>query len=341
MGDLAFPLLLVVFASFFQGTFGLGMKYMRPLAWEGWWLVHVTVAMVVLPWLWALVAVPDLAGAIWGAPRGAVVGGMLYGFLWGVGGILFGVSVGRVGVSITYGIVMGLAASMGSLVPLFQMGGAASRPAFPWVIMGVVVMLVGVAISAVAGVLRDRLSAADGDIGGIRTGSAFRVGLGIAVASGVLSALLNVGFASAQPVAKAAEALGAVTRNSSLAAWVVVLVGAYAMNAGYALLMLAKNRSWGSFGAVGSAKAYRWAVLAGLFWFGALGVYGQGAALMGEMGPVIGWPMLLGLALVISNVWASRAGEWKGAPGPFRLMLAGVGVLIVACVILGYANGIK
>lgn len=340
MGDLAFPLLLVVFASFFQGTFGLGMKYMRPLSWEGWWLVHVTVAMVVLPWAWALVAVPDPIGAIAGAPRAAVVGGMIYGFLWGVGGILFGVSVGRVGVSITYGIVMGLAASMGSLVPLFQMEGAASKGAFPFILIGVGMMLVGVGISAVAGVRRDRAQATVGGIDGIRTGSAFRVGLGIAVASGVLSALLNVGFASAQPVARAAEACGALTRNSSLVAWVVVLVGAYAMNAGYALFLLIKNGSWGSYGAAGSGKAYRWAVLAGLFWFGALGVYGQGAALMGEMGPVIGWPMLLGLALVISNVWAARAGEWKGAAGPFRLMLLGVGVLIGACAILGYANGL-
>ncbi len=38
-----------------------------------------------------------------------------------------GVSVGHVGVSITYGIVMGLAASVGSLVPLFPMEGAAFR----------------------------------------------------------------------------------------------------------------------------------------------------------------------------------------------------------------------
>ncbi len=340
MGDLAVPLLLVVLASFFQGTFGLGMKYMRPLAWEGWWLVHVTVAMVVLPLGWAMAAVPDLVGSIVAAPRGAVYGGMLYGFLWGVGGILFGVSVGRVGVSITYGIVMGLAASMGSLVPLFQVEGAVERPAFPWILVGVGAMLVGVGISAVAGVWRDRLQGAGGGIEGIGSGRAFRVGLGIAVASGVLSALLNVGFASAQPVAKVAEAHGALTRNSSLAAWVVVLVGAYAMNAGYALFLLFKNGSWGSYGSAGSAKAYRWAVAAGLFWFGALGVYGQGAALMGELGPVIGWPILLGLALIISNIWAVRAGEWRDAGGPFRLMLLGVGVLIAACVVLGYANGL-
>lgn len=110
--EMLFPLLLVLFASVFQGTFGLGMKYMKPLAWEAWWLIYGLVAMVLFPGIWALIAVPDLFGAIAAAPGAAVFKGALFGFLWGVGGILFGVSVGYVGVSITYGIVMGLALSI-------------------------------------------------------------------------------------------------------------------------------------------------------------------------------------------------------------------------------------
>ena len=35
--------------------------------------------------------------------------------------------------------------------------------------------------------------------------------------------------------------------------------------------------------------------------------------IIGEIGPVIGWPILLGLSLIISNFWAFRAGEWKNA----------------------------
>jgi len=100
-----------------------------------------------------------------------------------------------------------------------------------------------------------------------------------------------------------------------------------------------KNRS-GGFSLPGAGRASGWAVLTGVLWFAALGVYGQGAALMGSLGPVIGWPMLLALALVVSNALALRAGEWKGAPGPFRVMLAGVAVLMLACAILGYSNSL-
>lgn len=341
MNEILMPLALVVLASVFQGTFGLGMKYTRPMAWEAWWLVHATVAMLIVPWIWALLAVPDLVGVIAASPAKSVWGGILFGFLWGVGGILFGRSVPFIGMALTYGIVMGLAALMGSLIPLLQIADFAANPAVSYVLAGMAVMLAGVAVVAAAGIRRDQVLALAGkEIAGIQKGKAFRTGLVIAIVSGVLSALLNVGFANTEAIGKAAEQAGAVTRNSALARWVVVLLGAYAMNAGYALFLLVKNRSWDTFRTAGSGKACKWAVIAGLLWFAALGVYGQGAALMGALGPVIGWPMLLGLALIISTVLGVLTGEWKGARGPFQWMMGGIAVLILAICLLGYSNSI-
>jgi len=328
------PFLLVIIASVFQGSFGLGMKYMEPLKWEAWWLVHVTIAMIIFPMTWAIIAIPDLFSIIASAPLSAIYLGMLFGFLWGVGGILFGVSVPYIGLSLTMGIVMGLAASVGSVIPLLQTEGAFSNPATPYILIGVVIMLIGVFLTAKAGIQRDKLAGSDNATANITKG------IMIAVSCGVLSALLNVGFANATPVAKTAEEAGIITRNSSLAAWVVVLIGAYAMNAGYAIFLLFKNKSWNSFKVANSGKAYRWSIIAGLCWFAALGIYGQGSALMGEIGPVIGWPILLGLSLIISNIWAYQAGEWKGAKSPFQLLLIGLAVLIVASIVLGYSNTI-
>lgn len=338
MDNAFLPVLLVVLASFFQGTFGLGMKKVAPLAWEAWWLVYAAVAMVAMPWIWALLTVPDLGGAVARAGGGPVMLGALFGFLWGVGGILFGLSVSYVGISLTYGIVMGLAGSIGSLVPLLQAGE--HHRGVPYVLAGVGLMMIGVAVVAWAGVRRDR--GAGAGIAGIRQGREFRVGLVIAILSGVLSALLNVGFANAAPVAAAAAAGGALPRNSSLAAWVVVLGGAFLMNALYAGYLLARNRVWCTRGGTEPpGQAYLWAVVTGVLWFAALGVYGQGAALMGPMGPVIGWPMLLGLALIVSNLWAIRAGEWRGAAAAMRLMFIGVAILIAACALLGYSNSLE
>ena len=75
------PFLLVISASIFQGSFGVGMKYMAPLKWESWWLVHVTIAMVIFPLTWAFIAVPGLFEIIGNAPVNAVLLAMLFGFL--------------------------------------------------------------------------------------------------------------------------------------------------------------------------------------------------------------------------------------------------------------------
>ena len=332
--ELFLPFLLLIFASFFQGTFGLGMKYMNPMSWESWWVVHVLVAMILFPMIWAIIAIPDLFEIISNSPKDAIYLAMLFGFLWGIGGIMFGVSVPYIGLSLTMGIVMGLAGSAGSLIPLFQIENATSQPSFPYIIGGLLISLIGVAITAKAGIERDKLLSSDNKSSNIVKG------ILIAVTCGLLSSLLNVGFANAAPIADKAQEYGVIARNSSLAAWVVVLWGAFIMNFGYAIFLLIKNNSWKTFSFKNAKNAYKWSFIAGFCWFAALGVYGQGAALLGEIGPVIGWPILLGLSLIISNYWAYMAGEWKNASKPFNKLLLGLLVLIISAVVLGLGNSV-
>ena len=332
--ELLLPFVLLVFASFFQGSFGLGMKYMSPLSWEAWWLIHVTIAMILFPLLWAIIVVPNLFEIISSSPIESIQMAMLYGFLWGIGGIMFGVSVPYIGLSLTMGIVMGLAGSVGSLIPFFQGSNSTNDPVFTYVLVGLLISLIGVAFTAKAGIDRDKLQNSTES----KNKSNITKGILIAVVCGVLSALLNVGFSNAAPIAKTAENFGVITRNSSLVAWVVVLWGAFLMNALYCVYLLFKNNTWRSFREVSSFKAYIWSVIAGLCWFAALGVYGQGAALLGDIGPIIGWPILLGLSLIISNYWAYRAGEWRNAKKPFNLLLMGLVILILSATVLGFGS---
>ena len=342
MNELLLPILIVVLASVFQGTFGLGMKYIKPLAWEAWWIVHATVAMAVFPLMWALLVVPDLWQVIAHAPTNELVIGALLGFVWGIGGMMFGVSVGRIGVSLTYGIVMGLCSIAGALIPLFLRFDSVNPASLPFIFTGLFLLAVAVYIVTVAGLKRDRQLAEGGaEIEGIKKGRDFRVGLVIASACGLLSAMLAVGFDNTGGIGRLAEEAGALERNTALARWVVVLAGAYLMNAGYAVFFLVKNRSFGSFKTPGMLKALKWAVIAGLLWFAALGTYGQGVALMGDIGTMICWPVMLGLSLIVSNVAAVITGEWKGMGGPLKLMSLGVFVIIVATVLMAYASTMK
>ena len=342
MNELMLPIMIVVLASIFQGTFGLGMKYIKPLAWEAWWLVYATIAMVLFPMLWALIVVPDLFTVIANAPTNEIYMGAAMGFVWGIGGIMFGVSVSYIGMSLTYGIVMGLCSIAGALIPFFLRYDSINPDSIPYLLVGLFLLAVAVYVVTIAGLQRDKISAERGEqIEGIKTGSAFRTGLVIASISGILSAMLAVGFDSTQQIGKLAEESGALQRNTALARWVVVLLGAYAMNVGYAGFLLVKNKSWNSFKEPSMGKALKWSVITGLLWFAALGTYGQGVALMGEMGTMICWPVMLGLSLIVSNIVAVGTGEWKGFNGPLKLVGFGVFIIIVATVLMTYASTLK
>ena len=94
MNELFIPIFIVILASIFQGTFGLGMKYVKPMAWEAWWLIHATIAMVIFPLIWANLVVPNLGTVLSNAPINELLLGGVLGFIWGIGGMMFGVSVG-------------------------------------------------------------------------------------------------------------------------------------------------------------------------------------------------------------------------------------------------------
>ncbi|MEC8313450.1 MAG: L-rhamnose/proton symporter RhaT [Verrucomicrobiota bacterium] len=342
MNELLLPIFIVVIASIFQGTFGLGMKYMKPMAWEAWWLIHATVAMVVFPLIWANLVVPNLGTVISNAPVNELLLGGILGFVWGIGGMMFGVSVGYIGMSLTYGIVMGLCSIAGALVPFVIRFDAINPSSIPFIISGLIILALAVYVVTIAGLKRDKCLIERGNqIEGIKTGSAFKSGLIIASVCGILSAALAIGFDNTVKIGELAILEGALERNSALARWVVVLAGAYLMNAGYALILLIKNKSYNSFTISGALHAVKWSIIAGLLWFAALGTYGQGVALMGEIGTMICWPVMLGLSLIVSNIAAWIAGEWKDMKSPFLILLLGVSLIIVATVLMAYASTLK
>ncbi|MGC9345118.1 MAG: hypothetical protein ACP5E3_20605, partial [Bacteroidales bacterium] len=125
---------------------------------------------------------------------------------------------------------------------------------------------------------------------------------------------------------------------ASMAAWVVVLAGAFSFNILYALILLVRNNTWKSFKNNNTGKAYFWAILSALLWFGSMAVYGIGATKMGKLGPVVGWPVFVGLSLIFSNLWAFRTGEWTNTGKIKRFLYLGVAVLIIATAILAFSN---
>jgi L-rhamnose-H+ transport protein len=318
------------------------MKKFVPLSWEAYWLVFSLAGMIVIPFIWTKLAVPDMWTAIHATSTGDLLTAIIFGALWGIGAILFGLSINYLGVALGNGIPMGLASAAGSLIPLFKITGVMSKPSTPFVLTGVFIMLIGLGVLTIAGIRRDKLTASGaGNTEGVKQGKQFILGLLFAILSGLLSAFANIGFSKALSAAHIAQANGASLQNASLVAWIIVFWGNFIVSLFYSLYLLFKNKSFSTFTGKGSIKGIIWAVLTGFMWYAALGIYGQGAALMGEIGPVIGWSMFLALALVMGSFWGIVYKEWKGVKKPLILMLIGNAVLIISFICLGYANSLN
>ena len=339
--DFAIALALTLVAGLCQGTFGLGMRRFAPLAWEALWLIFSIVGMLVLPIATASVAVPDPLAAIAGAPREAIIKCAAFAFIWGVSSITFGLALNYLGVSLGYGIAVGLAAAVGSLIPLLQLPDVWSRPATPWIILGNAIMVGGVAVVTWAGIARDAEIARGGhDVAGIRRGKLFWIGLAFCLFSAFGAAMLNVAFAAAKPIADLAIKQGAAPHNASLACWVAVFASGVIPNAGYALWLLFAKGTFRTYATPGAAKGYGWALFTAVLWFAALALYGQGAAMMGDLGTSLAWTMFLAISLIVSGGWGIGTGEWRGMPRPLRILIAGNAVLLASWIILGYANSL-
>ena len=336
----ALGLILLLCAGFAQGTFGLGMKKQAPLSWEAFWLIYSLVGMVLVPLIWGLFSTGVFFQSIAATPWPTVAKALVLGFLWGIGGILFGLSVRMVGVSITMGVVMGLAGGLGAIIPLLGIEGVSSEPSFPYVLTGVGVMLVGVWLTALSGIKREK----EQRISQQSDNRNLKKGIILVIVTGILSSLLNIGFEAAEPIRSYAQSLGASPEGSSLPARAVVVFGGFLMNAGYAIWLLCRNRTWGDFHLFGAStpngalKAVGWANVTGLLWFLPLGLAGIVAASLGAMGNAITWPVMLGLSLIFGNLWGYLSGEWKAAKRSFILMIASAAILIAACLILTFKD---
>lgn len=331
--------LLLLLACFFQGSFGLGMKKYQPFSWEAFWVIFSIVGILLIPVVWTWVEVPNFLGYIRQTPANVLWTASFCGFLWGISSIMFGKAIDSIGVSLTYGVNMGVSASLGSLIPLFIFGNIPAAGPFTVLLIGTVIMLAGVAVITKAGLLKEQMMIASAP--GTVTGNSLAKGLIIASVAGLGSAAMNIGFSYASQAADIAVADGTARISASLIAWVITLSGGFIANFAYAFILLIKNRTYKDYVAKGAGKAYVKALVTALVWYLALGFYAKATALLGPLGSVVGWLALNGLSLIISNAWGLKDGEWKGFAAPKRLLLWGNVVLILSWIVVGIANSMS
>ena len=335
-------LFLVVLGGIMEGTCMVPMKFTRHWKWEHIWGAGSFAALVLIPWPLALLTVPDLAGVFRQASGRDMLWAGLFGLGWGVGSLFFGMGLDAVGFAVGVSVMMGLIAVVGSLLPLLlyhsekfgELSGLVMTAAL-------IVMVVGIILAAWAGSLRDKASRLPGQaaVSLGKSGRSFRLGLVFCVLAGFASPLVNFALLKGEPLKQAAMAHGTSPAWAANPVWAIVFTCSYGLNLAYCLYLMVRGRNFRQLTGAGAGRYWILAVVMGTVWAGGIAVYGLGVSYLGTFGAYAGWSIMVIASIAGGNVAGVIVGEWKGA-GDRALITMGAGltVLVIAAVILGYAN---
>lgn len=180
---------LILVAGVMNGSFATPMKHVRGWAWEHTWLLWSVTGLLLVPMaaFFATVAHPwEVYRVTDGRSLWMVV---LFGLLWGISAILFGVGVARVGVAVGFALILGISSVLGSMIPLLsKRPEALLEPVGQLTAAGVLLQVVGVGLCGLASHKRAR----DGNA--VLSKRRFWTGLLICFLSGLGAPMVNFGL---------------------------------------------------------------------------------------------------------------------------------------------------
>ena len=117
---MANPLLGVLFhwlGGLASASFYVPFRKVRGWSWEIYWLIGGCFSWIFAPWIFAYFRTEDLFGVLANADRNTLAICIVYGLLWGLGGLTFGLTMRYLGLSLGMAVALGLCAFFGTLIP--------------------------------------------------------------------------------------------------------------------------------------------------------------------------------------------------------------------------------
>ena len=303
-------LVIIALGAFCQSSCYVPINKIKSWSWESYWMVQGVFAWLVFPLLGALLAVPSghsLFEIYTAFPKESLLT-ILFGVLWGVGGLTFGLSMRYLGVALGQSIALGTCSALGAILgPVFT-GHATDLTSA--VIIGVVVMLIGIAIIGIAGAMKAASLPEEEKKKAVKDFN-FSKGLLVAFLCGFMSACFAIGLSFGAPL------VWAETKPiyATLPAALLVTVGGFLTNAVYCIYQNARNKTFSDYrqGSLWGNNII-FCALAGLLWYSQFFGLSLGKGFLTEYPVLItfSWCILMALNVTFSNVWGIILKEWKG-----------------------------
>ncbi|MBQ3213020.1 MAG: L-rhamnose/proton symporter RhaT [Alistipes sp.] len=328
--EIVIGLLIIAIGAFCQSSSYVPINKIKQWSWESYWLVQGVFAWLVFPILGAMLAVPEgssLAELYLAHPKESLLTA-LFGVLWGVGGLTFGLSMRYLGVALGQSIALGTCAGLGTILTPLLLGRPGDLTAS--VVIGVVVTLLGIAVIGVAGHMKSQSLSEEEKRAAVKDFN-FTKGIAVALLAGFMSACFNIGLGFGE-VLNFGDATADIYKT--LPATFMVTLGGFMTNAIYCLYQNAHNKTFADYG-----KSSLWAnnllfcALAGVLWYSQFFGLSLGKGFLTDSPSLLtfSWCILMALNVVFSNVWGIILKEWKGCSRKtIVVLLAGITILIIS-----------
>jgi L-rhamnose-H+ transport protein len=317
--------------------------------WEIYWLTGGIFSWLIAPWLIASLRTNDLLGVLHAAPMPVIVWPIIFGMLWGFGGLTYGLTMRYLGLSLGMAVVLGLCTVFGTLIPPIFQGDFAAKlldtPSGNIVLLGLAITMAGIIVVALAGARKDAALSPEQKAEAVAEFD-FRKGVAVAVFSGIMSSCFAFGLAAGEPIKALSAAAGTGPLWTGLPILCLVMFGGLITNALWCAWLIVKNRSagvWLGRGEAGAAPApflanFLLCAVAGTVWYFQFFFYTMGESQMGRFG-FSSWTLHMASIIIFGTLWGFAFREWKDAATRLKLMVwGGIGLLVFATIVIGYGN---
>jgi L-rhamnose-H+ transport protein len=345
--------LIFILGGLAGALFYLPFKKVKGWAWESYWMLFAVFALIVEPWVLAICFSQNTISVLKAAPAKELGYCFLCGAMWGVGGLTWGLMIRYLGVGLGLAFGCGICSSAGTLVPPIINGkfgelirdNAGNLNHAGLVSLGaVLVSVIGIVLVGGAGMSKENELSEESKKASVAEYN-FKLGLFLAIFSGLMSAAMNFGLQGGGSIEKLATTIEPVTSDTwkGVPVLVVVLLGGFAVNSLWCLFLNVKNRTTGDYvkRGVPLATNYLFAGLAGVIWCLQMVSLKTGEPAMGPM-KYVGWQVMFSGVILFSTIFGVLLGEWRGTSSRTRLLLTlGLLFLVASSVISGYSGYLK
>jgi L-rhamnose-H+ transport protein len=319
-------------------SFYAPIEKVKKWSWETTWAVAGLFSWILLPIGVSLCLLPSFTGFYASIDPHLLLKIALFGAMWGVGNVSYGLTMRHLGMSLGIGIAIGVTLVVGTLVPPIMDGKASmlfTTRGGLYTMAGVFVALIGVAIVSWAGHKKELQL--KGHL------EEFNVGLGLllAVMCGIFSSGMSFALHAATPIQDAAKAVGVNPLYAMLPSYVFIMGGGAVVNMAYCFVRLAavKRLSLREDLRQPSPLLRTNALLAatgGIMWYLQFFFYAWGESSIPASMSYVNWMLHMSIYVLCGGIVGLALGEWAGIrSGLIRMLWVGIIVIIVAANLVG------